>query len=569
MKKMQCAIDLYNGITRHRLNFYDYANNTKDNVMTVDDIKYALMSLVFLDVLYNKETMIETDKEANYSSKMSDNFLEDMFAIMNITDENQNISKLEDGATFLAIIRNKIAHGDYYIDGDDLVFLKENDEIRINFFKFISFYAPLVNVLDARIIDKSYTKTYLLNKGNLVVKEPITTNRQLESFLSLLKLKSYNLRRLDDKPLATREKLRLKEDITLLEQKAILKEDIKQLDRELVEKYEKEGYILTITNKKVKDPKLIKEIKNIIDIDNSLFDSDKYSINDLVFMYGNDISKLLDNEYEDTGIRYGIRINMILLNQMRKNNVLDINLCDSKLLGIIDSFRDEVVAVMSLARIYGLYCHPFDNIYKQENRYHFCRDDELDFSKLNLSDIKPDIINIENNGIKEVENKIANLVKKINSLNTRLNELNKNILGMKNNNNLTDKQIDKLKLFIIEEENKTKQLNELYDIYFEYQMYLEAVKKDYEENKDYFYNRAIIEGIRNSIAHGDVTIENCHGTKYVGDTILKFTNKHNNQVLFQASVNLYNLEGLFEIQNTSILSDFFDEKMSKKTKVKK
>ena len=106
-------------------------------------------------------------------------------------------------------------------------------------------------------------------------------------------------------------------------------------------------------------------------------------------------------------------------------------------------------------------------------------------------------------------------------------------------------------------------------IYFEYQMYLEAVKKDYEENKDYFYNRAIIEGIRNSIAHGDVTIENCHGTKYVGDTILKFTNKHNNQVLFQASVNLYNLEGLFEIQNTSILSDFFDEKMGKKTKVKK
>ena len=50
-----------------------------------------------------------------------------------------------------AVIRNKIAHGDYYIDGDDMVFLKENDEIRINFFKFISFYWCIIFFICSRI----------------------------------------------------------------------------------------------------------------------------------------------------------------------------------------------------------------------------------------------------------------------------------------------------------------------------------------------------------------------------------------------------------------------------------
>ena len=568
MEKMQCAIDLYNGITRHRLNFIDYINHTKNNNITMDDIKYALMSLVFLDVLYNKETMIETDEEANYSSKMSDNFLDDMFEIMNMTDENQNISKLEDGATFLAVIRNKIAHGDYYIDGDDMVFLKENDEIRINFFKFISFYAPLVNVLDARISEKSYTKTFLVNKGSLVIKEPINSVRELESFLSLLKLKSYNLRRLDDQKLTTREKLRLKEDINIIEEKTLLKEDVKQLDRELVEEYQKEGYILTITNKKInKDPELIEEIKKIINVDNSLFDSKKANINDLVFTYGNDISKLVDKQYEDTGLRYGIKINMVLLNQMLNSNFIDINKCSPKVLEIMDLFYDEIVSVILLARIYSLYCHPFDNIYKQENRYHFCRDGELDFSKLNLSDIKPDIIDTSFHGLVDADERINKLLKKIESIEGRINRVNGFIEGMKKKNNLKENEKKKLNDFIEEVNNREKYLTELYNMYFEYVEYFECVKKDYINNSRYFYNRAIIEGIRNSIAHGNVSIENSYGNKYVSDTVLKFTNIHEGKVLFQASVSLYDLEILFESYNTKVLEEFFDQKMGK-TKVK-
>lgn len=562
--KENSILNLYNGMTRYKINYINYHGKLGyviPNVITMDDVKRALILFVFLDVLFNKETIIKNDNGINYSSKLSDDFLNDMFDAMLQVDSNKNVDKLKDGPTFLAVIRNKLAHGDYYIENDDLVFTKETDEIRINIYGFISFYVHLIDVLDARIDGYSYTKSYLENKGSLVVKKPITNDQELNAFLSLLKFKSYNLRRIDNKTLKTEEKLELKKCILGIQELSAMGNNTRELDRILQEDYKSRGYVLNIDNQKIKDEKLIEKIKKIIKIDNEIFckppcDCD---VKDLVYMYGNDIYKLLIAD----GLQNGIRLNMLLINELIRDNTVDISTCNPNILELLKLYEAEIHSVITLSRIYSLYCHPFDNIYKKENRYHFCRNDELDFSKLNLSDIKPDVINVACDGLVEAEEKVNKILKHINSLSENIDRLNKNIEGMQKKKDLSDIQKDKLNKFIIEEKNKTERLNKLYELYFEYCIYREAVKKDYKDNYKYFYNRAIIEGIRNAISHGNVTIENGYDAKYINDIILKFTNIYEDKICFQASVSLYNLEGLFEEMNTSVLSDFFDKRENK------
>jgi hypothetical protein len=84
----------------------------------------------------------------------------------------------------------------------------------------------------------------------------------------------------------------------------------------------------------------------------------------------------------------------------------------------------------------------------------------------------------------------------------------------------------------------------------------------------YFRNKAIIEGIRNSIAHGNY--EFLMGKDF-DDTTIVFNDIYEGKLTFQAKIKFADFEKLFNV-NTNVLVNFIDNKLAeeeKNTKTKK
>ena len=95
----------------------------------------------------------------------------------------------------------------------------------------------------------------------------------------------------------------------------------------------------------------------------------------------------------------------------------------------------------------------------------------------------------------------------------------------------------------------------------QYNLY-SLIKEDFTKNKMYFRNKAIIEGIRNSIAHGNY--EFLMGKDF-DDTMIVFSDIYEGKLTFQAKIKLADFERLFNV-NTNILVKFIDEKLDKANK---
>ena len=106
-----------------------------------------------------------------------------------------------------------------------------------------------------------------------------------------------------------------------------------------------------------------------------------------------------------------------------------------------------------------------------------------------------------------------------------------------------------LKMTVMPEEELWKTLVQKYHE-------LQTIKQDYVENEKYFHNLAIIEGIRNSIAHGNIQILNATETENFHDVKIRFTDMEDEKIVFQLTVSLYELECLFEPCNINVINQY-------------
>jgi hypothetical protein len=93
--------------------------------------------------------------------------------------------------------------------------------------------------------------------------------------------------------------------------------------------------------------------------------------------------------------------------------------------------------------------------------------------------------------------------------------------------------------------------------------YYNDVKQDYINNSNYFRNKAIIEGIRNAISHGNVTIENSGIIYNISDAILKFSDYYEGKLCFELEISVYEFESLFEKYNVEVANKFLHYKKRK------
>ena len=131
---------------------YNSLKEVFDGFIALDSVEkerifYALFGIIVLDIIYNKETMVKNTTGINYESLMSDEELENI--LLYIKDYNYT-----NGATLFATIRNKLAHGDYYLDNEYIIFNINNNKVKVFLEDFVGFYIHLTDTVQCRFKGK-------------------------------------------------------------------------------------------------------------------------------------------------------------------------------------------------------------------------------------------------------------------------------------------------------------------------------------------------------------------------------------------------------------------------------
>lgn len=552
-KKRDCILDYYQAIdayTNYLIKYFKNEDYSSEIVKLDKNILNALLSLISLNLVYKKEDIVENIGGLDYDSKLYDFALNDYLAIINACSMDKfKIGDFESNlaGTVFSKIRNKLAHGDFYIK-DEKVFLNmEGKECEINIILLSKFTQSLSRCYLDCYKENIYEKSFIVDKATSSNVKFDVNN--IEPILKLLTVKSYKLTSYDKKVIPVEIKNLLRRVVDELKFHYTDKSKLKSLEAILIRDLDQLGYHLSISNKKIKDIERMKKIALALEseIEKKSDEEKKYAFAEIIdrltnLNYGKDIIW--------TGAYYNQQIieNIILqkeynLKTLHKN---------ARMLGICT--LEEIYVSSLLAKFNVLYSYPLDDIYKENNAYKLEseRTNELDFGLLNLDEIKPSYMNYKFDLLNELEKQVDNSIKKIRNLNNRIKDLTISHSKVQNSN-----ARKKIRDLIEDVQNKSAEVNSKYlEINTKYLMTL----KDVNENKKYFNNKNIIEGIRNALAHGNVEILNPFETINPDDIILNFKDYDGDTLCMDLSITIKEFNTLFSKENIKILTNFIDKK---------
>ena len=194
--------------------------------------------------------------------------------------------------------------------------------------------------------------------------------------------------------------------------------------------------------------------------------------------------------------------------------------------------------------------------YKNNNKYTNLDNNGLDYSKLDLSDIKIEKLSIDNTLYNTILESINDKKKLLTSKIKKINDVNNNIkiVNSKGNTNAYNKLSILLNNLINDKNNIANEISSLYNN-------LISIESYNSSNYDYLRNEAIINGIRNSIAHGDYRVI---FNNNISDTLIIFENIYNNEVTFKAEVKILDFIVLLGYNSPVVINFINDNTFLKK-----
>ena len=267
------------------------------------------------------------------------------------------------------------------------------------------------------------------------------------------------------------------------------------------------------------------------------------------------LQEAIKKEMQKKSISFGIVNNEVLLKELKKNpNRNLINIIEQNKFGPLLMVENEkTVLTAYLINFYFTYIYALDNILNEKNKEDIrdiVENKAFDFSKLDLSGIKNQM-DIETKNFSNFEGQTSKLDSDIVNLDTRIYKLQNIIDSLKNvieshpeRKEVLDKNI------LIQEEALSKR---------DYIIGLkERVKKYCEEDLTrYKKNRAIIEHIRNSIAHGNISLNIFNGNYTLEEALLTFNDEHDGKAT-TIQLTLKEFETLFSNENIKTILDFIN-----------
>lgn len=527
----------------------------KDYILDKDNLNGTRVAIISSLMLAAKEKIVDNKGNMEYSSKIFMDALEN--SVLFIATKVENGYKLSnyvfpDAATLVAILRNKLAHGKYIIDFEHnrVIFNHKGASIVVNIDKLSVFVLKAYSSTFKNRVSTKYERNVIYNSSL-----PLGKNRCLKTAEDVRKvIKNFNY---VEFTLESINGIPIMEDcIGYLEGfiKYFKKNYVNALKsdfyKKMIEYFKHRGYSLRVEYKVLRDKKEINEIIDYAKVD--LFDNPSLSYLNQVEMIGTEVQKRINGNYKNFDAVLANINNLVLVESIHNAQSVD----DNKLNALITKRYPSGLKLsydefgMSLISMFNaLYIYPFDDVYDTSGQYSTVRDEFFDFANLDLSMVNPNVLAINDMPLVNAKEKLDNIVKKqvvmVKKILQQENNLNK-VNGNANAEAAITKSINDLRTNLAQSITDYGRENVIY----------EEIKKDYTDNNMYFRNKAIIEGIRNSIAHGHYEFVS-NGN--IWDTKIIFSDIYEGKLTFQVEMKFIDFAKMIE-ENFQNVIDYVDNK---------
>lgn len=556
-KKKEQIINTYQELLEANIKYLEYLNSFGEkNDLDEKSINLLKVGYATFALLLWKDEIIKKDSEYNLSTTVVEEMLDEHINIITNKKNIWSIGQIEftSSLDLLNVLRNKLAHGDYQIKENEII-LEINDKIgSVNIDRLLDLTIQLDQNLSLIQKQKENTVGMIRNK-NALENINIKTKSDLDKALS-------NMSYIEIKEKPRKLCLRTKEYIALaINLKKVVKTSIQNLRKvDNLTSVPKLKFLLEQVNM---DAKVTETMSTDLEATEKARKMYVSRINEmraispimqqkyLAFW----LQEAIKKEMQKKSISFGIVNNEVLLKELKKNpNRNLINIIEQNKFGPLLTVENEkTVLTAYLINFYFTYIYALDNILNEKNKEDIrdiVENKAFDFSKLDLSGIKNQM-NIETKNFSNFEGQTNKLDSDILNLDTRIYKLQNIIDSLKNVIvSHPEKKIIYDKNILIQEEALSKR---------DYIIGLkERVEKYYKEDLPrYKKNRAIIEHIRNSIAHGNISLNIFNGNYTLEDALLTFNDEHDGKTT-TIQLTLKEFETLFSNENIKTILDFIN-----------
>ena len=556
-KKKEQIINTYQELLEANIKYLEYLNSFGEkNDLDAKSINLLKVGYATFALLLWKDEIIKKDSEYNLSTTVVEEILDEHINIITNKKNIWSIGEIEftSSLDLLNVLRNKLAHGDYQIKENEII-LEINDKIgSVNIDRLLDLTIQLDQNLSLIQKQKENTVGMIRNK-NALENINIKTKSDLDKALS-------NMSYVEIKEKPRKLCLRTKEYIALaINLKKVVKTSIQNLRKvDNLTSVPKLKFLLEQVNM---DAKVTETMSTDIEATEKVRKMYVSRINEmraispimqqkyLAFW----LQEAIKKEMKKKSISFGIVNNEVLLKELKKNpNRNLINIIEQNKFGALLTVENEkTVLTAYLINFYFTYIYALDNILNEKNKEDIrdiVENKAFDFSKLDLSGIKNQM-DIETKNFSNFEGQTNKLDSDILNLDTRIYKLQNIIDSLKNVIvSHPERKIIYDKNILIQEEAVSKR---------DYIIGLkERVEKYYKEDLlRYKKNRAIIEHIRNSIAHGNISLNIFNGNYTLEDALLTFNDEHDGKTT-TIQLTLKEFETLFSNENIKTILDFIN-----------
>lgn len=556
-KKKEQIINTYQELLEANIKYLEYLNSFGEkNDLDEKSINLLKVGYATFALLLWKDEIIKKDSEYNLSTTVVEEILDEHINIITNKKNIWSIGEIEftSSLDLLNVLRNKLAHGDYQIKENEII-LEINDKIgSVNIDRLLDLTIQLDQNLSLIQKQKENTVGMIRNK-NALENINIKTKKDLDKALS-------NMSYIEIKEKPRKLCLRTKEYIALaINLKKVVKTSIQNLRKvDNLTSVPKLKFLLEQVNM---DAKVTETMSTDLEATEKARKMYVSRINEMRAMspimqqkyLAFWLQEAIKKEMQKKSISFGIVNNEVLLKELKKNpNRNLINIIDQNKFGSLLIVENEkTVLTAYLINFYFTYIYALDNILNEKNKEDIrdiVENKAFDFSKLDLSGIKNQM-NIETKNFSNFEGQTNKLDSDILNLDTRIYKLQNIIDSLKNVIvSHPERKIIYDKNILIQEEALSKR---------DYIIGLkERVEKYYKEDLPrYKKNRAIIEHIRNSIAHGNISLNIFNENYTLEDALLTFNDEHDGKTT-TIQLTLKEFETLFSNENIKTILDFIN-----------
>lgn len=490
---------LFGGIKAYAMFLADCFMGQKkvsDFILQENFFYMAKFSLAICCLLVVKDELIEGSKN-NFICKTIDE------GILNCVDKVATKTKNGfeiDGFTFknpeeiVGLIRNKLAHGEFIIDLENkkVSFKLEDSMMSLGMTNVINMISESMDYYYLNTSNTEYQKDIIaINNIDKTRTKPLKTKSEIKGFLRTLSKMSFSFKKQDGGPLDDNIAKTADNVISAYENDFSLDLLIKAKN-----KFAQKGYSFDWEKTSLKSD-LIDDTTNYIYKNYPKNIPYEYQIR---FMKKDLESRLNPKKH----LVKSLQKNMMLLEIAYKNQTVNYGevLEEYQKECSYDTVGIEELATASFALFEALFSYGNDKFLENSNEYTLLPSDGLDYSTLDLSSINVLYINKDNGFKNSIQIELISKKKKITEIDAKISKNEQSLVQVTKSGNLKAKAIL--------ESNLQKSYQERDKMYEELKALLIRLNEInlYESfNESHLRNKVIINGIRNSISHGNYKIE--------------------------------------------------------------